>query len=406
MDISTNLDIISLDKIIRKKFENEKNMIPILEKYTKEIDLILSRENNDEVVIENNLKIRKDQIYQKLMEIKGNINMSMYILESMEYIEKYNQILKTPTKINFTGKNIYIDNKKEIVINYIKIFEKYWPKIINNEECEKLLYTMRNSIPGGKSIEKNKHKENSIKKDTCDNCGGNIFDNIENEIICIKCGFLQDISNQFVSYNEIDRINISATNTYDRTSPFMNIIYEFKGEENYDIPDGVLEKLKNDCKLYNLINISELSELENAINNSRSPEEILSIQRKVYRKVSKYHTSIFLKEIDIKDISKHLQLIHWKLTGQQRHNISHLEEKLLEDFKLLVELFFGKYKKTVERKSLLNKYFILYQLLLKNGYQCNKEEFFLLKTIERINSQDTMCQNLFKILGWKYHNLY
>ena len=86
----------------------------------------------------------------------------------------------------------------------------------------------------------------------------------------------------------------------------------------------------------------------------------------------------------------------------------HIETKLMEDFSTLEKLYFFIYKdeNNVERSSFINNRQIFYQLLLKHKYHCSKEDFSLLKTIDRLALQDSITEGLFKELGWKYVSLF
>jgi hypothetical protein len=48
---------------------------------------------------------------------------------------------------------------------------------------------------------------------------------------------------------------------------------------------------------------------------------------------------------------------------------------------------------------------VLYQLLRRHRHECNKEEFIILKTIDRKFFHDEICKVLFEEKGWN-HNPY
>ena len=53
-------------------------------------------------------------------------------------------------------------------------------------------------------------------------------------------------------------------------------------------------------------------------------------------------------------------------------------------------------------KSFINSQYVLYQLLRKYNYHCDKEDFNILKTSDRQNFHDDVCKELFKTLGWNF----
>ena len=120
------------------------------------------------------------------------------------------------------------------------------------------------------------------------------------------------------------------------------------------------------------------------------------------KKVSKYHISIFLKEIGYAKHYEDLNLIYHVITDNKLHDISHLEDVLMEDFDKLSKLYDEEYIKTrkIPRKNFINTQYVLYQLLKRHKYPCNKSDFSFLKTAERKEFHDDICTHLFKKLGW------
>jgi hypothetical protein len=124
-----------------------------------------------------------------------------------------------------------------------------------------------------------------------------------------------------------------------------------------------------------------------------------------FANITKEHVGIFLKELGYTKHYENETLIHYNITGKKPDDISYLEDKLLEDFDLLTEMYDRKFKH-LDRKNFINTQYVLYQLLLKHKHPCNKEDFSVLKTIDRKNFHDDVCRVLFTELGWSFSDLY
>jgi hypothetical protein len=88
------------------------------------------------------------------------------------------------------------------------------------------------------------------------------------------------------------------------------------------------------------------------------------------------------------------------ITGVKPVDISHLEEQLLDDFNILTELYST--IKHIKRKSFINSQHVLYQLLRRHKFPCDKDDFIVLKTTDRKHFHDEITKELFETLGWNH----
>ena len=74
----------------------------------------------------------------------------------------------------------------------------------------------------------------------------------------------------------------------------------------------------------------------------------------------------------------------------------------MEDFDKISNLYDKKYKFTgkIDRKSFINTQYILFQLLKRHKYNCKKEDFNMLKTLDRKSFHDDIVKDLFETLGY------
>jgi hypothetical protein len=121
------------------------------------------------------------------------------------------------------------------------------------------------------------------------------------------------------------------------------------------------------------------------------------------KNITKKHIHTFLKELKICKHYENINLIHYNLTGKKPDDISHLEQKLLNDFDKLSKMYDIKYKTNVKRKNFINTQYILYRLLKRHKHPCDVEDFSILKTIDRKSFHDSLTLDLLSVLSWNYN---
>ena len=101
---------------------------------------------------------------------------------------------------------------------------------------------------------------------------------------------------------------------------------------------------------------------------------------------------LILKELSYNKYYEDIAYIFHTLTNKKIPDISHLEPTLLSDFDQLLQLYD---QMNHDRKNFINNNYVLYQLLKKNGFKCNRNDFCHLKTNDRKYYHDVVCQELF-----------
>lgn len=362
---SNDVDILAIDDSIRRKFERDYNEIPIYQDRLNGILKIL--ENPDlnprfrEILLSN-----RDQVIDKIhnLEIKRDYN--FYLFETLSIIETYKEILKRPLKLSFIGKpQKNNDEKKKLVARYLSISRNYYDiRDIENKEEEKSSF--------------------SVSCPNCENTNGNLFDVIDNNIyICNICFNQQIVIKYNSSYNDIDRVNIASKYIYIRKVHFRDCINQYQAKQNNTIPPDVYKDLEREFFQHHLL-----------VGGEDTPKEIR------FSKITKKHIHMFLKELNYPNHYENINLIHYVMTGIKPADISHLEEQLLDDFNVLTELYST--IKNIKRKSFINSQHVLYQLLRRHRFPCNKDDFIVLKTTDRKCFHDEITKELFETLGWNH----
>lgn len=359
-----DLDILNIDHKIRNTFED---LVKKLPEYEKRLDELKKTSLNPNIPTRIKHEIDKNiaSITELIDQIKTNRNLNFYISETFELLDKYKEILKTPVKLSFIGKNKQEDKeKKSIIDKYIEIAQKY--------------HTVQS-----------KHQEKKFKM-VCDNCPNKkdfIID--ENYYICMECGSQQEKIEHTTSYKDVDRVNISTKYTYDRKVHFRDCINQYQGKQNCTI----------DPKIYD--DLEDIFERHHLLEGNKSTKKQIR-----FNKITKDHVLMFLKELGYSKHYENAILIHYNITGKKPDDISYLEDKLLSDFDILVETYDKLFKNKTSRVNFISTQYVLYQLLQKYHHCCRKEDFVILKTMDRKSFHDSVCKELFSTLGWSFHPIY
>ena len=359
--MSNKIDILQIDEKIRKMLLDRAKKLPELQAKLKDVEAGLQNVTKESA--------RKELITAKLSLIKCIDNYmkkedyNFYVINTISLIEKYKKILNTPVKLNFMGKKTKKNkNKKVIEKEYLKIAASY----INL---------------------KIKEKDTQIKCVNCNNSKN--FEIIDrNTYICTICYSQQNIMKHNSSYNDIDRVNISTKYMYDRKVHFRDCIKQYQGKQNCTIPEKVYNELEEQFRLHHIL-----------IGDKNTDKKLR------FKNVTKNHILLFLKVLGHSNHYENVNLIHYTFTGIKPDDISHLEDKLLDDFDNLTELYDKRFK-YIKRKNFINTQYVLYQLLRRHKHKCKKEEFIILKTIDRKFFHDEVCKELFQLLGWNHTPFY
>ena len=356
--MSSELNILTIDTQIYDNFIDEKNKLSQYKDQLKTLIETLELKNLKPRVIQSLLE-SKNNLIEHIKDIENNTTFNFYLMETAEIIQKYKEILNSPMKINFLGKVTKNNKEKdELIEQYIEIASKYVHITYNKKYKDKIV---------------------------CNNCKSKEFDIIDNNIhVCVNCSAQQIIMKNISSYKDIDRVNISSKYIYDRRIHFRDCINQYQGKQNSTIHQKVYDDLEEQFELHHLL-----------VGDKNTPKHIR------FQKILKEHINIFLKELNYSKHYENVNLIYYNITDKKPDDISHLEDKLLEDFDILTE-FYDKNYKHIDRKNFINTQYVLYQLLLKFKHPCNKEDFTILKTLDRKTFHDEIMSNIFMQLGWNF----
>ena len=358
----SEIDILYIDNKILQNFKDEKEKLPEYKNKLENIQNCLKIDNLRSNLTETLIKSEKE-LSEYIIDLETDHSKNFYIIETADLIEKYKEILNKPVKMSFTGKSNKTNKEKNAIINsYIEISNKYVDIKINIEKKD---------------------------KNVCKNCNNKDFDIEDGNIyICSNCSAQQFILKNVSSYKDIDRINISSKYLYDRRIHFRDCINQYQGKQNSTVHQKVYDDLEKEFELHHLIS---------------SDKSIPKNER--FKNITKEHINIFLKDLGYSKHYENTNLIHYNLTVIKPDDISHLEDKLLEDFDILTDMY-DKLYKNIDRKNFINTQFLLFSLLVKHKHPCKKEDFSILKTVDRLNFHNDIANQLFQAIGWTYNCMF
>ena len=370
------LDILEIDQKIKENFAKEVSNIDSYRTELEKIKSILQSVSTLKTSTRIDLQGKIQDLNSKISDIENDRILNYYILDSVEILEDYKNLIKNPRKISFLGKSrVNCQIKENIQNKYLDIVKKYTLKI---QDLDIL------GLPPHRP-------QRQLKDDKiCKNCGNKKEFSLAdvNVYICEICGNQTENIGTTTSYSDISRVNISSKYTYERRVHFRDCINQYQGKQNSTILDKVYSDLIHQFKLHSL-----LENLEG---------------KHAFKNITKEHILLFLKELGYTKHYEDIFLIHYKLTGKRPDEISHLEQKLMDDFDTLSTLYDQKFKQTkrIDRKNFINTQYVLYQLLKKYKHNCRKEDFNILKTLDRKSFHDEICLELFTELGWNFTSFF
>jgi hypothetical protein len=362
-------DIISIDSQIQKSFQAELNNIDVYREKVADINKLLQNDKDslDEPFCAK-LKQSKEEYEKLIASISSADSFNFYTIESVPILEEYKLLLRTPLKMTFIGSCRTNDTEKDRLISQFLIVAKKY--------CSNLVFS-------GNIASSNKQV-----KISCDNCKTkNVFLYEGIKFICTDCGYEKEVFANTLSYRDMSRTNILQKASYERRSHFRDCINQFQGKQNCKI----------DPELYKALD--EQFEKHHMLNGTKDTAKEIR-----YQNVEQDHVLLFLKELGYDKQYENAKYIYSVITGKKCPDIAHIEEQLMIDFDVLVNLYIKKFKyeKKIDRKSFMNIQYVFFQLLNKNKYPCRKEDFNILKTIDRKAFHDDVFKLLFEELGWNH----
>lgn len=305
----------------------------------------LSRYNNK--IEEWNENIKKDPDNKRKYESE----MAEYIMKCMPYM---NQYVDESKEISTTD-NIF-NAKETIGLKRKDIFTDYLIEVENQ------------NIP--------RHREHIVEQ--CKKCPDSnlIHFHDTSDLVCDSCGaIITTLISEELTYREEQETSEKIINySYKRENHFNEWLSQFQAQEMTTIPEEVIEQLKGELKK---IKIKKLEDITHA--------KIRQLLKKL--RLNKYY--------------EHVPYITNILNGIKPPNMpQELEETLRIMFKDIQKPFDDNCP--TERKNFLSYSYVLYKMCELLGEDEYLQYFPLLKSKEKLYSQDVIWRKICMVNRWEY----
>jgi hypothetical protein len=220
-------------------------------------------------------------------------------------------------------------------------------------------------------------KKKRINLYECSCCkSSNVFiDSNVNDIICHDCGVAEPwISEELTYREEQEQTEMIIIYSYKRDNHFNEWLLQFQAQEQTNIPDDVIEKLRHEFKKTKIKSLDEIT----------------------HAKVRS-----FLKKLKLNKYYEHVPYITNILNGIQPPKMTlELEERLRRMFQEIQEPFNKHCPEN--RKNFLSYSYVLYKFCELLGEDDYLDCFPLLKSKEKLYQQDVIWRNICKELKWEF----
>ena len=377
-------------KTTKKIKVNKKSIVTLDGKHNE----FINEFNKDEQDKIPKLKNERGEILGKLKENEETQNLSIeQVLDLKDRIEEINEEIKN---IKMKKKEYFLDNSKYIfdyfenkknISNGVENANKSKSKILNS-------FFKINQDDTNQDANNINNKNNNIFKkylsniddsfldinafirpsDICQHCfkGELIPLDDEGVLICNSCSknvqYL--IENEKPSYKEPPKE--VCFYAYKKINHFKEILAQFQGKETTQIPEDVIENLKQQIK-----------------------KERIDMNKMTYNK-----TKEVLKKLGYNKYYEHINFIKDKL-GLKPPIISQELEEILCNFFMEIQYPYAKHCPDY-RVNFLHYYYVLYKLFELLGEKDYLSEIPMLKDREKLIEQDTIWKKICEELDWEF----
>ena len=259
---------------------------------------------------------------------------------------------------------------------------------IDNNSLKSIVFEDQSSIirsymnkmnPEKYSIAENSYRVTNICQDC--NCEY-ILSDLQEFYVCPKCGQIKDtvLDNDVPSNVKTSEV---STFSYQRVHHFKDCLAQFQAKESTNIPQDVIDKIKDELTKYRVTDYSRLTP-------------------KLLRK--------FLKKLKLSTYYEHIPHIIYRISGKPAPKIpAHVEERLLKHFLQAEEIFMELLSSNSlsklgikNRKNIMRYTFMFYKLFELEGMYEFLDYLILLKCRKKLHKQDQIWKEICAKAGWQF----
>jgi len=368
---STDLNINKIHEAILIRFKYFEESI---DQFKQQLDELYDS-TNDSSKPDNEIKLIFQQIEKLKIKIDDYENKTSY----NEYINGVNSLLDKYNKV--------ASNDSKGVVFFIKNKEKEADNIVNYR-----LRIIRDYLDIAKNYIRLEISQKLNLKVTCPGCGMDLskifIDEFSGLSICPSCGYEKESITNNSTYKDTLRLNSNNRNNYDDCENFRKALYRFQGKQNNRPPIKLYEQLD-----------SYFTRIKKPIGSEILKFPLTEDGRKkgtsremMFEALADTNNSAFYDDINL------ILHIYW---GWELPNISHLEERIMDDYINTQQVYNSILKK--DRNASLNIQFRLYVHLKAAEYPCTKDDFKIQTSRDSLIFHNEIWKEMCEKTGIKFH---
>lgn len=360
IEYQDDYNILELHKNVLSYFKNQINSIPELEAQIKKQEEKYSQFKL--VVDKKNCQAEINRLKEEVESIKSKTKYNAYMEQATLILKQY-KVLKEQIGKKIYGEEQIISpeqrkKREELVDSYMSIVEDYIPI----EICHTPIH-----MPV-----------------VCHDCGSDNLEIGDGVRICNSCNSIRDVYTKDSFYNSGKKVNMVTKGNYEDRDNFNKAILRFQGKQPNKLPDDLFQKLDIYFSNYGLPKCNQVKDLPLA-------------ERKGGR-LTKETMHSALSRIGYSGFYEDINLICHLAWGWELPDISHLEEKLMEDYDISQKV----YNEIKEGHSSPNVQYRLYRHLQHLGYPCRVSDFKMIQTEEILSEYEERWKEICRRLNWEY----
>lgn len=331
-------------------------------------EINLSNENH----INNHDEINTELVEEKNEPLESeNVNTNND-LNLLNELSKKKRKEKKPVKKRTNNNSSSMKSIFEFLVDNTALVET--EKTISNKATLFHEYLLLND----KEYTTSKNKKNIIKYCVnCKNTDGSVEKTLiqsEGIYVCQKCGEVEYIIIEGDYPGHKDILTEKPRYPYKKINHLIEKLNQFQSKETTNISDEIYEKINFEIKK------------RKYENDQITPRFIKDILKK-YRFTQYY---------------EHTQYIYSKITRNPPPTLTREEEEKIKKMFKQIEEPFNKFR-PADRSNFLNYSFVIHKLFIILGKTEHAKFFNLLKSKEKLKSQDKIWSKICSYLGWKFH---
>lgn len=370
---SDDYNILTIHQQIVAKFRTEAQKIGSLkQKLLLEQDKL---QQSQTMVERKNTRRQIDALREQIEKITSGSEYKQYLEKSKEYLRLYSELGQQHKVISFKeSQSVESEEAKEkqqlrnmVISRYLDVARRYIEIDLLQETPE---------VDGCPCC-------GTLDEPICD-------ESISGPSYCPNCGLERILIVHTSSNTNSSGGPTNSKSNYADRDNFHKTIRRYQGKQPDRIPAELYTSLDKYFTNYGLPSSEEVRKLPLDIYGLREGTS----REMLFKALADIGRSAYYEDVN---------LIGHNYWGWKLHDISHLEDKLMEDYDASQRVFV---RLKSDRKSCLNAQYRLFKHLQRyaqeEGFPCREEDFKIVTTRETLEYHDEMWEQMCQELRWKF----